>query len=148
MTAVKDIVQLILQGQEDADQRSTRIVGALQSYGIVTALLLSSASEDTIKAVASKSCENVQDESKEQEKRNAETVIAAAVKEADGQLRILHERSLKEKRVRANKVDLSALCRTASEAGSKLSFLLNMLPPLPAVKKVIDNPLMQGYEFQ
>ncbi|KAF4681280.1 hypothetical protein FOZ60_012348 [Perkinsus olseni] len=144
MPAVQDIIQLTIQGQQGADVWGPKIVTSLEAYGIVSALLLSSISEDTIAAVTSNACEGTAANEIDQKKHNVKTVIKGAATEAANQLRLLHERSLTEERGRAKKlaVDLPALCRTAHEAGTKISFLPNMLPPLPAMKKVHDNPLL------
>ncbi|KAF4745385.1 hypothetical protein FOZ62_015781, partial [Perkinsus olseni] len=111
MPAVQDIIQLTIQGQQDADVWGPKIVTSLEAYGIVSALLLSSISEDTIAAVTSNACEGTAAEEIDQKKHNVKTVIKGAATEAANQLRLLHERSLTEERGRAKKlaVDLPAL---------------------------------------
>ncbi|EER19166.1 hypothetical protein Pmar_PMAR028631 [Perkinsus marinus ATCC 50983] len=144
MPAVQDIIHLTIQGQQDADVWESKIVASLELYGIVSALLLSSISDDTIAAVTSDACQGVAAAELDQKKHNVKTVIKGAAQEASNQLRLLHERSLTEERGKAKKmmVDLSALCKAAHEAETKVSFLPNMLPPLPAMKKIQDNPLL------
>ncbi|KAF4732317.1 hypothetical protein FOZ62_013783, partial [Perkinsus olseni] len=139
--SVDVIVERALQGSSMAQKFSDAIKAALKNNGFTTLGLVSSMNAEGCKLITDEA--TVGSENAVRDTALVLSSLTSMIREAKQELEVLYQAEMSEERIKNRKatLDLSQVIHEAQNSLYTLSIGPNLIGPVAAVKKVVDQPL-------